>query len=123
LSRGKLVNFQHLKRSCAYHDNQRLPAEKTTAIARARHWLSEIEAGTAIDAIATRESCSKRHVYMTISLGFLAPSLVKAAVDGRLPRGIGVARSMRRSHGRVSIRCWDALTLCVPHRRRNSQGR
>jgi site-specific DNA recombinase len=23
---------------------------------------------------------------------FLAPSLVKAAVDGRLPRGIGVAR-------------------------------
>jgi site-specific DNA recombinase len=64
-----------------------------TAIARARHWLSEIEAGTAtIDAIATRESCSKRHVHMTISLAFLAPSLVKAAVDGRLPRGIGVAR-------------------------------
>jgi site-specific DNA recombinase len=29
---------------------------------------------------------------MTISLAFLAPSLVKAAVDGRLPRGIGVAR-------------------------------
>jgi site-specific DNA recombinase len=28
---------------------------------------------------------------MTISLAFLAPSLVKAAVDGRLPRGIGVA--------------------------------
>ena len=63
-----------------------------TAIARARHWLSEIEAGTAIDAIATREACSKRHVNMTISLAFLAPSLVKAAVDGRLPRGIGVAR-------------------------------
>ena len=35
---------------------------------------------------------SKRHVSMTISLAFLAPSLVKAAVDGRLPRGIGVAR-------------------------------
>jgi site-specific DNA recombinase len=29
---------------------------------------------------------------MTISLAFLAPSLVKAAVEGRLPRGIGVAR-------------------------------
>jgi site-specific DNA recombinase len=29
---------------------------------------------------------------MTISLAFLAPSLVKAAVDGRLPDGIGVAR-------------------------------
>jgi site-specific DNA recombinase len=29
---------------------------------------------------------------MTISLAFLAPSLIKAAVDGRMPRGIGVAR-------------------------------
>ena len=64
-----------------------------TAIARARQWLSEIEAGAAtIDGIAAREACSKRHVNMTISLAFLAPSLVKAAVEGRLPRGIGVAR-------------------------------
>jgi site-specific DNA recombinase len=29
---------------------------------------------------------------MTISLAYLAPNLIKAAVDGRLPRGIGVAR-------------------------------
>jgi site-specific DNA recombinase len=29
---------------------------------------------------------------MTISLAFLAPSLVKAAVEGGLPHGIGVAR-------------------------------
>ena len=29
---------------------------------------------------------------MTISLAFLAPALVKAAVDGRLPRGVGIAR-------------------------------
>jgi hypothetical protein len=29
---------------------------------------------------------------MTISLAFLAPSLVKAAVEGRLPHGIGLAR-------------------------------
>jgi hypothetical protein len=38
------------------------------------------------------EACSKRHVHMTISLAFLAPRLVKAAVDGRLPHGVGVAR-------------------------------
>jgi site-specific DNA recombinase len=64
-----------------------------TAIARGRLWLSEIEAGIAtLDDIATREACSKRHVNMTISLAFLAPNLVKAAVDGRLPHGIGVAR-------------------------------
>jgi hypothetical protein len=31
-------------------------------------------------------------VYTTISLAFLAPYLVKAAVEGRLPHGIGVAR-------------------------------
>jgi site-specific DNA recombinase len=64
-----------------------------TAIARGRQWLSEIETGIAtIDGIAAREACSKRHINMTISLAFLAPSLVKAAVEGRLPRGIGVAR-------------------------------
>ncbi len=28
---------------------------------------------------------------MTISMAFIAPALVKAAVEGRLPRGIGVA--------------------------------
>jgi site-specific DNA recombinase len=55
--------------------------------------LSEIEAGAAtIDGIASRQACGKRHVSMTISLAFLAPSLVKAAVAGRLPHGIGVAR-------------------------------
>jgi site-specific DNA recombinase len=29
---------------------------------------------------------------MTISLAFLAPNLVKAAIEGRLPHGMGVAR-------------------------------
>jgi site-specific DNA recombinase len=29
---------------------------------------------------------------MTISLALLAPNLVKAAVEGRLPRGIGIER-------------------------------
>ena len=68
-------------------------AKLVTAIARGRHWLSEIETGAAtIDGIASRQACSKRHVSMTISLAFLAPSLVKAAVEGRLPHGIGVAR-------------------------------
>jgi site-specific DNA recombinase len=54
---------------------------------------AEIEAGAAtIDGIASRQACRKRHVSMTISLAFLAPRLVKAAVEGRLPHGIGVAR-------------------------------
>jgi hypothetical protein len=29
---------------------------------------------------------------MTISLSFLAPDLVKAAIEGRLPHGMGVSR-------------------------------
>jgi site-specific DNA recombinase len=32
-----------------------------------------------------------RHVNMTMSMAFIAPGLVKAAIAGRLPRGIGVA--------------------------------
>jgi site-specific DNA recombinase len=29
---------------------------------------------------------------MAISLAFLAPNLVKAAIDGRLPHGMGITR-------------------------------
>ena len=47
---------------------------------------------TSVEHIAAREKCSIRQVNMTISLAFLAPELVKAAVEGRLPRGIGVTR-------------------------------
>jgi site-specific DNA recombinase len=56
--------------------------------------LSQIETGAVngVTEIALREDCSPRHVNMTISLAFLAPSLVKAAVEGRLPHGIGLAR-------------------------------
>jgi len=65
-----------------------------SAIARGRRWLDEIISGSATDAsqIASRERCGVRHVNMTISLAFLAPKLVRAAVEGRLPRGINVER-------------------------------
>jgi hypothetical protein len=64
------------------------------AIARGRRWLDEIISGSVTDTehIALRERCSVRHVNMTISLAFLAPKLVRAAVEGRLPRGINIAR-------------------------------
>jgi site-specific DNA recombinase len=62
------------------------------SIARGRAWLDEIVAGTTtVEQIAARQKCSVRHVNMTISLAFVAPALVKAAIEGRLPRGIGVA--------------------------------
>jgi hypothetical protein len=47
---------------------------------------------TTVAQLCTREKCSVRQVNLTISLAFLAPNLVKAAVEGRLPRGIGVER-------------------------------
>ena len=45
-----------------------------------------------VKAIAKRSGCSPRKVSMAFSLAFLAPNLVKAAIEGRLPRGFGVAR-------------------------------
>jgi hypothetical protein len=39
-----------------------------------------------------RERCSVRHINMTVLLAFLAPKLVRAAVEGRLPRGINIER-------------------------------
>ena len=63
-----------------------------TAIARSRAWVDDLvaarAAGTA--AIALREGCSERAVRMMLPLAHLAPRTVRAIVDGRLPRGIGV---------------------------------
>jgi len=69
-------------------------AKLVASIARGQRWLGEIVAGTVTDVeqIAAREKCSVRKVNMTISLAFPAPDPVKAAIEGRLPRGIGVAR-------------------------------
>jgi hypothetical protein len=47
---------------------------------------------TSVAQLCAREKCSVRQVNMTISLALLAPNLVKAAVEGRLPRGIGIER-------------------------------
>jgi site-specific DNA recombinase len=64
------------------------------SIARGRRWLNELVADPTATAerIAEREKCSVRKVNMTISLSFLAPDLVKAAIEGRLPHGMGVTR-------------------------------
>lgn len=65
-----------------------------TSIACGQRWLNEIVTGVVTDAeqIAAREKCSVHQVNMTISLAFLSPTLVNAAIDGTLPRGIGIAR-------------------------------
>ena len=83
------------------------------SIARSRAWLDEIVSGTAtVEQIAALHKCSVRHVNMTISLAFLAPALVKAALEGRLPRGIGVA-SLRDAPAQWS-RQFERLGLAKP---------
>jgi site-specific DNA recombinase len=69
-------------------------AQLVSAIAKGRRWLDDVVSGrvTNVTELCMREKCSVRQVNMTLSLAFLAPNLVKAAVDGRLPRGIGVER-------------------------------
>jgi site-specific DNA recombinase len=69
-------------------------ARLVSAIAKGRRWLDDVVSGrvTNVTELCGREKCSVRQVNMTISLAFLAPNLVKAAIEGRLPRGIGVER-------------------------------
>lgn len=45
-----------------------------------------------LSTIASHEGRSERSVLMTISLAFLCPQIIEAAVAGCLPRGIGITR-------------------------------
>src|SRR5208337_4509033 len=67
-----------------------------SAIAKGRRWLDEMISGKVegIEAIAAREGVSERSARMGLSLAHLAPDIVQAAVDGTLPRGLGVSRLM-----------------------------
>jgi hypothetical protein len=66
-----------------------------TLLSWLRHsiWFDEIVSGSIIDAeLAKRVRCTVRQVNLTLSLAFLAPPLVEAAVEGQLPRGINIER-------------------------------
>jgi hypothetical protein len=62
----------------------------------ARRWLDELvmDSNQTIESIATREHKSERSIRMTLSLAFVAPPIVAAAIEGRLPRGLGSKRLM-----------------------------
>jgi hypothetical protein len=64
------------------------------ALSRAHRWLDELlsDAETSIATVAARERKSERSIRMTLSLVFLAPDLVRAAIEGRLPRGFNRTR-------------------------------
>lgn len=69
-------------------------ATLVSSIARGRRWLEELTTNPTATpkTIAEREGCSARKINMTVSLAFLAPNLISAAIEGRLPHGMGVIR-------------------------------
>jgi site-specific DNA recombinase len=66
------------------------------AVVLGRAWFKDISTGQATDpeAIAVRAGRSNRSVRMMLSLTFVAPDIIEAAVAGALPRGIGLTRLM-----------------------------
>ncbi|MDE2016518.1 MAG: recombinase family protein [Hyphomicrobiales bacterium] len=85
-----------------------------SALRDAHRWLGELEAGpdSSVAAIAAREGKTERSIRLTLSLAFLSPRLVEAAVAGNLPRGFGVKRLMEAPIGWSEQ--WKALGLAPP---------
>jgi site-specific DNA recombinase len=63
-------------------------------IAQGRLWLDQLieEQAQDINALAAKQGISEKTVRSTLSLAFLAPDIVQAAIDGKLPRGLGVTQ-------------------------------
>jgi site-specific DNA recombinase len=80
----------------------------------AYRWLDELMADPhqRIESIAAREGKTERSIRMTISLAFLAPTIVKAAIERRLPRGFGVTRLADAPIAWSAQ--WAAFGLAVP---------
>src|SRR3984957_9794550 len=75
------------------------------ALRDAHRWLDELlsDPRLTLESLASREGKTERSIRMTLSLAFLAPEIVKAAVEGRLPRGFGLKRLVDcRWRGRIS---------------------
>ena len=64
------------------------------AVREAHRWLDELLSDPlqTLESLALREGKTDRSIRMTLSLAFLAPDIVKAGVEGRLPRGYGLKR-------------------------------
>ena len=87
------------------------------ALRDAHRWLNELitSPNQTIESLAAREGKTERWIRRTISLAFLSPALVKAAIDGRLPRGFGVKRLMDLPMDWTDQ--WSALGLRAPAER------
>jgi site-specific DNA recombinase len=89
----------------------------TDSLRDAHLWLDELTTSPNLntESLAAREGKTERWIRRTISLTFLCPALVKAAIDGRLPRGFGVKRLMDLPMAWPDQ--WSALGLRAPAER------
>jgi site-specific DNA recombinase len=71
-----------------------------------------LDRGQTIASIAARERKSERSIRMTLSLAFVAPPIIAAAVEGRLPRGFGAKRLLDLPM--VWSHQWTTLGLKAP---------
>jgi site-specific DNA recombinase len=96
-----------------------MPANARAILIEALHdahrWLDDLlsDPSLTLESIASREGKSERSIRMTLSLAFLAPEIVKAAVEGRLPRGFGLKRLVDLPMTWPDQ--WRALGLQAPH--------
>lgn len=69
-------------------------ARLLNGIVKARGWLRRLVSGeaTALIDIAQREGVSERSARMTLSLAFLPPVIIQAAIEGTMPRGQAITR-------------------------------
>jgi site-specific DNA recombinase len=86
------------------------------SLAKAHLWLDQlvIDPTESIAVIAQREGKSERSIRMTLSLAFIDPRLIRAAVERRLPRGFGVKRLTDLPM--LWSAQWDAVGLRAPAR-------
>jgi uncharacterized protein (DUF697 family) len=89
-------------------------------IAKGRLWLNELvsETTASTQKIATRERCSERSVRMTLSLAFLSPALVKSAIEGTLPYGVGITQFIEPTlnwNDQIQVDMCRCLAECYGH--------
>jgi site-specific DNA recombinase len=86
------------------------------ALCDSHRWLDELQSDPcqSLEPLVLREGKTERSIRMTLSLAFLAPDIVKAAVEGRLPRGYGLKRLVDLPMAWPNQ--WRALGLDAPAR-------
>jgi hypothetical protein len=86
------------------------------ALGYSHRWLDDLLSDPlqTLESLALREGKTERSIKMTLSLVFLAPDVVKAAVEGRLPRGYGLKRLVDLPMAWPAQ--WRALGLVAPTR-------